>query len=187
MQKKKSLEIAAAENDETVQINKINSHFVFALIAERNMSVMKGIVDTQEKTCRWLIFPRVKTSDTSTEIDWDNVKGGGAGGDGTEMKSQLMSEEEEGEEMEWRLKVKIEEGFFTVGYPVLTACEICSEHPVAFNHQSSEATRKLTPKWKERIGEWGKDSLSLSETCGSKTVCQRQPFVIKSTIELVLS
>lgn len=40
---------------------------------------------------------------------------------------------------------------FPVGYPVPTTCEICSEHPVAFNHQPSEATRKLTPereKWK---------------------------------------
>ena len=52
------------------------------------------------------------------------------------------------EDAGWRLKRD-----FPVGYPVPTTCEICSEHPVAFNHQSSEATRKLMPKCRGRNGE----------------------------------
>lgn len=73
----------------------------------------------------------------------------------TEMKRCEWAEDESertgrkwNEDARWRLKRD-----FPVGYPVPTTCEICSEHPVAFNHQSSEATRKLMPKYKGRNGE----------------------------------
>lgn len=47
----KSFEIAAAENDETVEMNQINIILCVHFIAERNMGVMKGTVHTKEKTC----------------------------------------------------------------------------------------------------------------------------------------